>query len=51
MCVDAGIAVESHLDTPILTACYEAAEVEVESHGCDASIIMSPGPADPQSPC
>ncbi len=51
MYVDAGIAVESHLDATILAACYEAAEVEVKSHGCDASIIMSPGPAHPQSPC
>ena len=51
MHVVADIAVKSHLDTTILTACYEAAEVQVESHRCDAGVIMSPGPADPQSPC
>lgn len=51
MYVVAGIAVKSHLDTTILTACYEAAEVEVKSHRCDAGVIMGPGPAHPQSPC
>lgn len=40
----------SDLDSATLTACDEAAVVEVEGHGSDASIAMCPGPSCAKRP-
>lgn len=38
------------LDSATLTACNQAAEVEVKGHGSDASIAMCPGPSRAKRP-